>query len=33
VILDSRTSKYEKQFVAKLSSDPVGDAKKFFRGS
>lgn len=30
VIMDSRISKYERQLDAKLSTDPVGDAVKFF---
>jgi len=32
VVLDSRTSRYEKELDAKLSADPVADAKRFFRG-
>ena len=31
VILDSRASRYTKQLDAKLSSDPAGDAARFFR--
>jgi DNA excision repair protein ERCC-2 len=31
VVLDSRASRYVKQLDAKLTADPVGDAKRFFR--